>query len=257
MRSNLLIVVLLSAVAFPALAGDYSSRTHFYAIEYLKPNKGSGDVSIINMTFNRAVDSKTAERMLREELSRAIALFPPQGDVMAYAWTQTSADLGSEKMVSLPDASHFLIYSQKAKQIQTERQYDAALQKPLEMGKGLKIEISLELEKASDGRARIVGHTNLPSHMKLMLDLRAMDGSYFAQDSIEVVDGRITSAWFSDKGRPLRFGLYDISVSSPLPSLQPSSVRSMIGSNGENLAGSVRTWMGSKMVDFTTKQKLP
>lgn len=235
-------------------AADYSPKTHFYLVEYLKPTKGANTVSVVNFVFNRTLDAQTAERLLREEIQRAITMFPPTGTVMAYAWTQTDTD--SEKAISLADGSGFLIVSPEFKRIQTEKEYDAAKVKPPEKGRGLRVQISAELEKGSDGRVRISATTNLPDGMALMLDLRGVGYAYFAQDKIEVAQGRFVSNWFSDKGRPLRRGTYEISISSPLPDLQPQQVRTVIGKEGENLEGPVKTWMGSKMVDLTVKKDL-
>jgi hypothetical protein len=237
-------------------AKEYSAKTHFYAIEYLKPSVGTGDVSILNVTFNRRLDAQTAERVLREELGRAVVLFPPQGDVLAYSWTQTDPEPGTEQMISFSDRSHFLIYSSKTKQIQTEKEYDISRQQPVQLGKGINIDLSIEIERGADGRVRILGKTNLPHGMTLMLGLRDTGSKYFAQDKVEVVDSRIVSSWFSDGGRPLRSGTYNIEVSSPLPALQPKGVRAIIGQTGENLLGPVRTSMGSKMVEYKVKKSL-
>ena len=252
----LLIVFLVTVLESAASAGDYSAKTHFYTVEYLKPSAGTGDISVLNIIFNRRLDAQTAERVLREELQRAVTLFPPKGDVMAYAWTETDPTPGSEVMISLPDSSKFLIYSPKTKQTQTEKQYDISRQKPAQAGKGLKVDLSLEFEKGADGRVRILGKTNLPHGMTLMLDLRGTSAKYFAQDKVEVIDGRIMSSWFSDGSKPFRSGTYEIEVSSPLPDLQPPAVRAVIGQTGENLSGPVRTWMGSKMVEYKVRKTL-
>lgn len=222
----------------------------------MKPTAGSGDLSVLNITFNRKLDAQTAERVLREELQRVVSLFPPKGDVMAYAWTETDPTPGSEHMISLSDGSHFLIYSPKTKQTQTEKQYDLSKQKPAEPGKGINVDLSVELERGADGRVRILGKTNLPAGMTLMLDLSRTGSKYFAGDKVGVVDGRIVSSWFSEGGKPLTPGTYEIKVSSPLPDLQSPAVRAAIGKTGENLLGPVRTWMGSKMIDYTVRKTL-
>jgi len=248
----LVVMVLGSA----ASAADYSAKTHFYAVEYLKPNAGMGDVSVLNIIFNRRLDAQTAERVLRDELQRAVTLFPPKGEVMAYAWTETEAMPGSEEMISLPDGSKFLIYSPKSKRTETEKQYDISRQKAAQPGKGLNVDLSLEIERGADGQARILGKTNLPHGMALMLGLRGTASKYFAQDKVDVADGRIIFSWFSDGGKPLPSGTYEIEVSSPLPDLQPSAVRAVIGQTGENLLGPIRTWMGSKMVEYKVRKTL-
>jgi hypothetical protein len=239
-----------------ALGADYSARTHYYAIEYLKPTGGTADVCVLNMTLNRQFDAQTAERLLRGELDRAVTLFPPKTDVMAYAWRQTDPSPGSEQVLSLADDSRFLIYLAKTKQTLTEKQYDLSLQKPGQPGHGINVEISLAFEKGADGRVRVLGKTNLPQGMSLGLDLRNAESKYFAQDKIEVIDGRIVSSWFSDHGKPLAAGTYGIEVSSPLPEFQSEAVRKIIGRNGENLSGAVRTSMGSKMVEYKTSKVL-
>jgi hypothetical protein len=132
---TLLIAFFAIVLGTPASARDYSARTHFYVVEYLKPTTGTGGVSVLNIILNRQLNAQTAERVLREELQRAVTLFPPKGDVMAYAWTGTDSTSGSEKMISLPDGSKFLIYSPKSKQTQTEKQYDISRQKPAQPGK--------------------------------------------------------------------------------------------------------------------------
>lgn len=253
---TLLVVFLAIVLGSAASAVDYSARTHFYAVEYLKPTAFTGDVSDLNITFNRRLDAQTAERVLRDELQRAVTLFPPKGNVLAYAWTETEPTPGSEKMISLPDGSKFLIYSPKSKQTQTEKQYDISRQKAAQPGKGLTVDLSLELERGADGRARILGKTNLPHGMALMLGLRGTASKYFAQDKVDVADGRIVSSWFSARGKPLRSGTYEIEVSSPLPDLQPPAVRAVIGQTGENLSGPVSTWMGSKMVKYKVRKTL-
>lgn len=240
-----------------AIAADYSSRTHYYAIEYLKPNAGEGDVSIINITVSQKITASEAERLLKEEIQRATALFPPEGELLAYAWLETSPAAGAEEMITLPDGSNFLIYSPNTITAQTEKQYDISKQKPPQTGKGIKVDVSLEMERGTDGRVRILGTTNLPHGMTLMINLRGVGTRYGAQDKVEVINGRISTTWFSDGGKPLPFGMYEVRISSPLPALQSAAVRAVIGQTGENLSGPVTTSMGSKMVDITVKKNIP
>lgn len=241
--------------SFAASARDYSANTHFYGVEYLKPIAGE-NLSILNVTFNRKLDTHTADRVLREELQRVLELFPPNGNVMAYAWTQTDPAPGSEEEIALADGSHFLIYLPDTRQTQTEKQYDLSKQKPAEAGKAINVDFALESERGSDGGVRILGRTNLPHGMTLMLQLRGTASKYFARDSMEVINGQVVSAWFSDGGKPLPPGLYEVEISSGLPDLQPSAVRSVIGQTGENLAGPIRTFMGSKMVDYAATKSV-
>ena len=105
---KILSVIGIVVACSQALAAGYSSRTHYYAVEYLKPKAGMGDVSVIHITVNRKITASEAERLLKEEIQRATALFPPKGELMAYAWLETA---GSEERIKLPDGSNFLIYS--------------------------------------------------------------------------------------------------------------------------------------------------
>jgi len=238
------------------MAADYSSRTHYYTVEYLKPNAGIGDISIINITVSRQITASEAERLLKEEIQRATTLFPPKGDLMAYAWLEANPAVGSEEMIKLPDGSNFLIYSPKTKTAQTEKQYDTSKQKPPQAGKEIKVDVSLELERGTDGRVRILGTTNLPHGMILMIGLRNVGAKYFAQDKVEIINGRISTTWFSDGGKALPSGAYEVSISSPLPALQSPAVRAVIGQKGENLSGPIRTSMGSKMVNFNVNKAI-
>jgi hypothetical protein len=239
-----------------ASAADYNSRTHYYSVEYLKPVVGQ-DVSIIHIVVNKTITPEEAERLLRVELARAIELFPPRGlTVMAYAWIETGAK-GSDQPVKLLDGSGFLIYTWEKKQVQTENQYDVSKQKSPQAGKEIKVNVSLEIEKGGDGRIRLLGTTNLPNGMELMIELHKVGGGYAAQDKVAVANGRFTSDWFSERGKPIPPGTFEISVSSPLPALQPEAVRAVIGQTGENLTGSISTMMGSKMVAVKIRKSIP
>ncbi|HUL02437.1 MAG TPA: hypothetical protein VLV16_04295 [Gemmatimonadales bacterium] len=247
----------LMAVAASVARGDeYSASTHFYAVEYLKPVRATGDLSFLNVTVNRKLDAATAERVLREELQRVVSLFPPKGEIMAHAWSQTDPSPGSEEMILLTDGSEFLIYLPKTKQTQTEKQYDVAKQRPAQPGKEIHVELTLRFERGADGQARVLGTTNLPHRMLLMLVLRRPGSNKYLTDTkFEVADGRIVSPWLSDAGKPLAPGTYEVEVGSPLPDLQPPEVRAVIGKTGENLLGPVSASMGSKMIEY--KVKLP
>ncbi len=236
-----------------AMAGGYSSRTHYYAAEYLKPSSG---VSIIHITVSRKITSSEAERLLKEEIQRATTLFPPKVELMAYAWLETDSAEGPEEL-TLPDGSSFLIYSPQTKKTQTEKQNDISRQKPPQAGKEIKVDISLELERGADGRVRILGTTNLPHGMNLGIGLRNISAKYFAQDRIDVIKGRISTNWFSDGGKALPPGAYEVDISSPDPAIQPAPVRAVIGQTGENLSGPIRTDWGKKMVDLHIKKTIP
>ncbi len=252
-KSLLMVLIGLSVASVTSAGQGYSSRTHFYSIEYLKPPVDS-HLTNISMVFNRNLDPKTVEHFLREEMQRAIRLFPPNGDIMAYAFIETGPT-GSDQMILLPDGSQFLIYWSNTKHTYTEKEYDKAKQKP-PSGKGINIHISLQFERASDGRVRILGNTNLPDGMELMLKLPNPRSMYFSPEKVSVMAGKFSSAGFTDGRKPLPAGAYKITVTSPLPSFQPPAVQAIIGMSGENLLGPVSTSMGSKMVEYTVTMSL-
>jgi len=255
---RLLGILSTSVIVFPhAASAEYSAQTHNYEIEYLKSNATAGGVSILNITINGKIAPIEAERQLREEIQRAISLFPPAGELLAYVWTETSVTPGSEERVLLPDGSSFLIYSPATQKVQTEKQYDLSKQKPPQAGKSITVAVSLNIERGADGRVRIVGSTNLPDGMSLLISIRNFEARYGVQDSIKLMNGKLVTTWFSDHGMPPPSGTYEINISSPLPSLQSAPVRAVIGEQGENLLGAIRTSMGSKMIDLTVQKIIP
>lgn len=81
------------------------------------------------------------------------------------------------------------------------------------------------------------------------------DNSYIAQGKAVVSSGQFRAGPFSQKGAPLDAGAYQIEVSSPIASLQPPSVRAVIGQDGEKLAGplSRRSVLGQgKVLEYQT-----
>lgn len=235
-------VALALTVLCPLIsAGGYSSKTHYFTVEYLKVPDDLKDKDYpesLDVTFSRIIDAKTAERFLREELDRAVAIFPPEREIHARAWIQI--DPKPEEMVKLPDGSNLLIYLPKTKQILTDKQNDVLLKPSPQPGKIIKIDISLDFERGADGRARLAGKTNLPEGMLLVMDLwqTGIRGAKWG-GKLEVANGRIATPWFDDHGKRLESGTYTISMGSPMSSMQPDRVRKIIGQHGENLLGPV------------------
>ncbi len=240
---------LLGTTDGPAESLKFSPTTHHYVVEFTKPSAG---VSLIHCTFFALISQSHAEEFLREEIQRAVRFSPPTTEIMAYAWLQTSVTAGSEKMVMLADGSGFLIYSPKLSKTVTEKEYSAITMPPAS-GKAKEVVIEVVLNRQLDGKGKVLGKTNLPDEMTLMVDLRNKASNFFAQNSVTVRNGIFETASFSDRGRALGKGLFEISISSPLSEFQPSSVKAIIGKQGENLAGSlVETNFGSKTIWFST-----
>lgn len=117
--------------------------------------------------------------------------------------------------------------------------------------------LSVRLERVSGGKVHVIGETNLPDGMKLMIALRGSRPDYFAQDKIAVSGGAFRSAGFSNRGSALPPGKYEVSVTSSLPRLQPTSVQSVIGQNGENMSGpAVIEKKGKRMIRWTVKRQV-
>lgn len=256
MKSRIVLCFCLLLAVETVSGNDYPPNTFFYAVEYLKPSPGAGDLSTINIIVNAPIDAEAADRLLREELLRAITLFPPKGNVMAFAWHQPDPRSDPEQAIYLPDGSHFLIYSSASGKMQTESEFSADNVKSPTPGKEINVQVTLNTEKRRDGRARINGQTNLPDKMTLTLSLRGLGFGYGAQSTVTVLRGGFSTDWFSDKGNALPRGKYEVSITSPLPTVQPEEVRSIIGKDGENLVGPIKTYMGQKMIQITMEKDI-
>ncbi len=124
-------------------------------------------------------------------------------------------------------------------------------------GAGGSTALDVRLERMTGGKAQIVGKTNLPNGMQLLLGLSEPSANYFAQDKVSVLNGTFRSTAFSNRGAALPPGTYEVSVSSPLPLLQPASVRFALGQNGERLSGpAVIEENGRKRIDWTVQRQL-
>lgn len=122
-------------------------------------------------------------------------------------------------------------------------------------GKAGETMLDVQLEQVGNGKIQVVGKTNLPSGMHLMIGLRNPSTNYSAQDKVVVSNGTFTSATFSNRGSALPTGSYRVSISSPLPRLQPAEVKSAIGKRGELLSGvAVVEEDGKKRIDWTVQR---
>jgi hypothetical protein len=92
--------------------------------------------------------------------------------------------------------------------------------------------------------------------MDLMVNLSNRSIKYSASDKVKVTNGSFKTSWFSYQGKSLPAGNYKIEISSPLPDLQPPSVKEAIGKGGENMTGkAVEVSFGVKMINYSiTKQ---
>ena len=133
------------------------------------------------------------------------------------------------------------------------------------IGLGISIVVATELAWAfpvsitttieGGDRPTVIGKTNLPNSMKLMVTITRAGNSYMAQGEAVVSDGQFRVGPFSKKGSPLDPGTYQVEVSSPLAQLQPQSVRTIIGKNGESQDGPLTrpSALDGKVVEYQTK----
>lgn len=233
----------------PGYSAEFSPKSHFYQIEYLKPT--SGNVSFIYITFSTTVSPDLAESFLRQELDRAANYSSPKGDILAYAL------YADEKNIKLSDGSSFMIYMLDTKHILTEKECDVALKPKAKSGNAIHVSINVFLKRNSSGKIRVSARTNLPDNMKFMIGLRNREIGYFAQDKVSVSDGIFESNWFSNRGNALPSGTYEVNVSSPIPDFQPDSVKRIIGNKGENLIGGmIVSSFGSNRIELNAKKRV-
>ncbi len=209
---------------------------------------------MLNCIFTEQISADVAEAFLKDEMDLAVKFRKPSGELMGYAWLHNN---GEESMIKLKDGSSFLIYSPKFTNILSEKLYDIAISPKADPTKSKDVSVEVSFVKTSDGKVKVSGKTNLPDEMELMISLRNKTSGFFAEDKVSVLNGKFESAGFSNRGISLPAGNYEVSISSPLPDLEPASVTSVIGKNGENLTGEfIKSSMGSNMVKFEKQLEL-
>jgi hypothetical protein len=103
---------------------------------------------------------------------------------------------------------------------------------------GFDVTLTINVTKLPDNYVRISGTTNLPSGTKLMMSVEEkMDGGFFGQDSCVVSnEGTFSSESFGPKSG-FEDGQYIAEVLMPIPAVQSTAVKKVIGTNGESLSG--------------------
>lgn len=105
-----------------------------------------------------------------------------------------------------------------------------------------------------DQQHRVIGTTNLPDATPLIISLHNRSRKYSGQSESVVNSGAFESKPFSESNRPLAPGSYEVQITTPMASLQPTSVRDIIGARGEKLTGPyVKDGIGGKSVVATFK----
>lgn len=121
------------------------------------------------------------------------------------------------------------------------------------------VQFDYKVEKIGESKYKIIGNTNLPDGMQIMLTLNNRGvvemGAYTGQDK-PVVKGGVFVSVFS--GKNLVAGEYELSISSPDNDLQSQSIQSILGQKGENLFGlGVIEDKDGKRISFEERIYLP
>ncbi|MFI3049414.1 hypothetical protein [Pseudomonas coronafaciens] len=99
------------------------------------------------------------------------------------------------------------------------------------------LEVTMDLKAQGEGYPVIEGTTNLPDGVDVMITL-TIPGVYMGQSQTVVSNGKFVSERFSSNNNsPVPSGTARVDVTTSLPDLQATSVRSIIGEKGEKMTG--------------------
>jgi len=122
--------------------------------------------------------------------------------------------------------------------LNSEQSLTTECEKPqAEQDKKINVVMSVSsVESVGGNKVKITITTNLPNGMELMTDLKD-SGSYWAQDSVTVSDGKLITTFGN-----VSTGNYRLTVTSPVVEIQPENVKAILGENGKNMAGDLVTF---------------
>jgi len=86
-------------------------------------------------------------------------------------------------------------------------------------------------------RPVVSGETNLPDGSAIMVAVARQEMPFSAQAKAVVAGGRFKTEPFSDNGKDLRPGRYDVTITMSMAGEQPATVQSVVGKHGEKLTG--------------------
>jgi hypothetical protein len=116
--------------------------------------------------------------------------------------------------------------------------------------------ITVAINARTDGQDKptVVGTTNLPDGVELMVTLSRRESSYMAQDKAKVSQGTFKVGPFSQGGAGLNPGTYTIEVSMPLAGVQPPATWPIIGNDGSKLEGPLtkKSKFGGRVAEYKT-----
>lgn len=97
--------------------------------------------------------------------------------------------------------------------------------------------INVEVQDNGTHKPIIKGTTNLPDGTSFMVSIDNEAKAYSHTMKIIVRNKNYQTEPFSNEGKPLGFGNYEITVIMPIPEVQTPEVRKVIGEHGEYLKG--------------------
>jgi len=86
-------------------------------------------------------------------------------------------------------------------------------------------------------RPLVSGETNLPDGSEIMVAVARKETPFSAQAKAVVAGGRFKTEPFSDNGKDLAPGRYDVAITMSMAAEQPAAVQSVVGKHGEKLTG--------------------
>jgi len=86
-------------------------------------------------------------------------------------------------------------------------------------------------------RPLVSGETNLPDGSEIMVAVARKETPFSAQAKAVVAGGRFKTEPFSDNGKDLAPGRYDVAITMNMAAEQPTAVQSVVGKHGEKLTG--------------------
>jgi hypothetical protein len=117
------------------------------------------------------------------------------------------------------------------------------------------LDVSIETIIEGGNKPVVVGKTNLPDGMELILTISGEGSFYSAIDTVKISGGKFKSGTFSQEGgRPLNEGTYDLEIYSSENESQPPSVQEKIGKDGSDLKGPLTetSAFGGRVIGYKT-----
>lgn len=112
--------------------------------------------------------------------------------------------------------------------------------------------LDAEATKTDDGRIVVTGNTNLPDSTELLVSISNEAAGFTAQDESIVSNGKFSAGPFGPKFG-LKIGDYVVEVIMPATSVQPKSVKLIVGNEGQYLTGPLvkDSSLGGKTVKYS------